>query len=71
MDKRVAGLVFCILAFSLSAAAQVTGSGTSGTVPVFTGSTVLGNSVITQSGSNVEIGTTNPTSFTSRSMQNL
>ena len=61
MSKRMMGLAFCIAALAMSAAAQtVTGSGTSGTVPVFTGSSTVGNSVITQSGSNVGIGTTAP-----------
>ncbi len=42
--------------------AQVTGSGTTGTVPVFTGTSTVGNSPITVSGSNVGIGTTAPLS---------
>jgi hypothetical protein len=59
MSKRMIGLAICIAAFAVSAAAQtVTGSGTSGTVPVFTGSSTVGNSVITQSNGNVGIGTT-------------
>jgi hypothetical protein len=41
----------------------ITGYGTSGTVPMFTGNYLLGNSVITQSGSNVGIGTTAPASL--------
>jgi hypothetical protein len=44
--------------------ADVTGSGTSNTVPVFTGTSTVGNSPITVSGSNVGIGTTNPTAGT-------
>jgi hypothetical protein len=61
MHKKMMRLAICIAAFAMSAAAQtVTGSGTSGTVPVFTGSSTVGNSVITQSGSNVGIGTTAP-----------
>jgi len=39
------------------ALAQVTGSGTVGTVPVWAGTTKLGNSPIIQSGGNVAIGT--------------
>jgi hypothetical protein len=54
-------MTFWIAAFAMSAAAQtVTGSGTAGYVPVFTGSSIVGNSVITQSSSNVGIGTTSP-----------
>jgi hypothetical protein len=45
---------------ALSAAAQVTGSGTSGTVPVFTGTSTIGNSPISINGSNVGIGTASP-----------
>jgi hypothetical protein len=45
---------------AISAAAQVTGSGTSGTVPQFTGTSAIGNSPISISGSNVGIGTTAP-----------
>lgn len=41
--------------------AVTTGGGTTNTLPVFTASSTLGNSVITQSGSNIGIGTTTPT----------
>ncbi len=34
----------------------VTGSGTTNTIPLWTGSTTIGNSVVTQSGSNVSVG---------------
>jgi hypothetical protein len=58
---RVMKVALCSAAFAVGAAAQtVTGSGTMGSVPVFTGSSTLGNSGITQSGGNVGIGTTNP-----------
>src|SRR5215469_12834677 len=51
-----------LVLFTASAAAQtVTGSGTTNTVPVFTGSSNIGNSPISVSGSNVGIGTTTPT----------
>jgi len=60
MHKRIAGWALLIAAFSMSAAAQVTGTGTSGTLPVFTGTSTLSNSPISVSGSNVGIGTTNP-----------
>ena len=50
-----------LMLFMLSASAQtVTGSGTSGTVPIFTGTSAVGNSAITQSGGNVGIGTSSP-----------
>jgi hypothetical protein len=44
----------------VQAQAQVTGSGTTGTVPVWTGTTALGNSLIVQVGANIAIGTTTP-----------
>lgn len=45
---------------TVGAAAQtVTGSGTSGTIPVFTGGSTVGNSVLTQSNGNVSITETN------------
>jgi hypothetical protein len=40
--------------------AVTTSGGTANTVPIFTGASAVGNSVITQSGSNVGIGTTTP-----------
>ena len=62
MPKQVTGLVICIAAFAMSAAAQtVIGSGTTNTVPVFTGASTVGNSPITVSGGNVGIGTAGPT----------
>jgi len=55
------GLAICIAAFAVSAVAQtVTGSGSSGTVPVFTGTSAVGNSPISVLSSNVGIGTTTP-----------
>lgn len=60
------GLVMTVgwgLMTAVSLCAQtVTGSGTSGTVPVFTGASSIGNSPIAVSGSNVGIGTTTPNS---------
>lgn len=47
---------------AISAAAQVTGSGSSGNVPQFTGTSSIGDSPIAVSGSNVGIGTTSPAS---------
>jgi len=40
--------------------AQITGSGTTNYIPVFTNTTVIGNSALYQSGSNIGIGTTSP-----------
>ena len=52
--------VFCV-AFSASAAtAQVTGSGTTDYVPLWTSSTALGNSILYQTSGNVGINTTTP-----------
>jgi len=64
MHKQMMGLAFCIAAFAISASAQTAvtnnNDGATGTIPVYTGSFILGNSAITQSGSNVGIGTTSP-----------
>lgn len=50
-----------VLLMAGSGVAQtVTGSGTTSTIPVFTGASTLGNSVITQSNGNIGIGTTSP-----------
>ena len=51
------GLALCLAVSAISAAAQVTGSGTSGTIPVFTGASTVGNSPITVSSGNVEVAT--------------
>jgi len=51
-------MVFSIAALAVGASAQtVTGSGSSGTIPVFTGSSTVGNSPISLSGSTFDIGT--------------
>src|ERR1700691_5229695 len=52
----VAAMVFSVV----QAPAQVTGTGTKGTIPVWAGTTKLGNSGIVQSGGNVGIGTKKP-----------
>lgn len=47
-------LAHWLMLLTVSASAQtVTGTGTSGTIPVFTGSSTVGSSVITQSGNNI------------------
>ena len=53
-------LLTMALMVTVATGQTVTGSGTSETVPVFTGSSTVGNSPITISGSNVGIGTTSP-----------
>lgn len=61
--KKLAGLAFSIIALAAGAAAQTTvttSGGTTNTVPVFTGTSTVGNSPIAVSGSNVGIGTTSP-----------
>jgi len=69
MRRIIKGLVICISGMAVGISAQtVTGSGTTGGIPVFTGTSALGNSVITQSSGNIWIGTTssgwaNPTSL--------
>lgn len=61
MNRNIAAALLCITAFAMSLKAQtVTGSGASGTVPVFNGTSTVTNSPITVSGSNVGIGTTTP-----------
>jgi hypothetical protein len=49
-------VLFCVSA----ADAQVTGSGTANTIPVWTGKTTLGNSAISETGGNMSIGTKKP-----------
>ncbi|HEY9283456.1 MAG TPA: hypothetical protein VIP46_08380, partial [Pyrinomonadaceae bacterium] len=44
----------------MTTASGVGGAGTAGTIPLWTGATTLGNSVVTQSGGNVGIGTNAP-----------
>jgi hypothetical protein len=53
----VLGIVFCV---SMTYA-QVTGSGTPNTIPIWTATTNLGNSSIFQKGANIGIGTKAPT----------
>jgi hypothetical protein len=52
----VLAVVFCVS----MASAQVTGSGTNHAIPIWTGTTTLGNSPIFSAGGNVVIGTTSP-----------
>jgi hypothetical protein len=60
MKPNNACFALAILLFMTPAYAQVTGSGTLNTVPLWTGTTTLGNSAIFQKGSNIGIGTKAP-----------
>jgi hypothetical protein len=61
MSRKLVQLGLCLVALAMSAAAQVTGSGSANQIPVFTGtSTISGNSNITSVNGNVGIGTTSP-----------
>ncbi|MGA9669636.1 MAG: hypothetical protein WBQ94_10525, partial [Terracidiphilus sp.] len=54
MRKQTIGLALCVALFAMNAVAQtVTGSGTSGAVPVFSGASTVTNSPITVSGTNI------------------
>jgi hypothetical protein len=61
-NKFLPGAVLFIIAFIAgnSSAQTVTGSGTAGRIPVWTGPTTQGNSVITQSAGKIGIGTVAP-----------
>jgi hypothetical protein len=62
MRTRASLIGLGLALMAMSAAAQtVTGSGTTNTVPVFTGTSTVGNSPISVSGGNVGIGETAPT----------
>ena len=60
IPKLYAAFIAAIVFSVIQTSAQVTGSGTTGTVPVWVGTTKLGNSVIVESGGNVGIGTKKP-----------
>lgn len=63
MRKRFGLVGVCALLLTVGAAAQTTvttSGGTANSIPVFTGTTAVGNSVITQSNGNVGIGTAAP-----------
>jgi len=60
MKLKNACFALAILSCVSVAQAQVTGSGTKNDIPVWTGTTTLGNSVISQSAGNVGIGTKKP-----------
>lgn len=63
MNRAWKRILMAAIAFAATASAQTavtTSGGTSSTVPVYTGSSTLGDSPVHVSGSNVGIGTTNP-----------
>jgi hypothetical protein len=60
MRFRISGLVVAVLSLFLPMAAQVGGTGTTKYVPLWTGSSTLGNSVLFQSGGKVGVGKTTP-----------
>ena len=60
MKCSLAGLFLAFSCCISFAQTPVTGSGTANTIPIWTSPTALGNSAITQSGSNVGIGATSP-----------
>lgn len=61
VKQSVRFLLLALACFSLAAAAQdnsetnITGSGTKGKIPVFTGSHSVGNSIVTQSSGNIHV----------------
>jgi len=60
MKCRNAGLFLILLFWAVLGNSQVTGSGTKNFIPLWTGATALGNSVLYQNGSNIGIGTKSP-----------
>ena len=63
MRKKIVFIIFLALS-ALYAEAQVTGSGTTNTVPKWTGTTAIGDSAITEVSGTVGIGTTTPALIT-------
>jgi hypothetical protein len=61
MVNRTALFLLVLASMAVGAAAQVTGSGTTGTVPVFTGTSAVGNSPISVSSGNVGMSTMSAT----------
>jgi hypothetical protein len=63
IQKELVLLTLALSSLAVGAQTTVTTTGgTTNTIPVFTGTSTVGNSVITQSGGNVGIGTTQPLS---------
>ncbi len=55
--------VVIALTLVVPAAAQVTGTGTANHLPLWTGATNLGNSVVIQSGGNIGVGNSSPSAI--------
>jgi hypothetical protein len=60
MKSRISGSLVMVLFLLLPMAAQVGGGGTTNHVPLWTGTSTLGNSILIQSGGNVGIGNSTP-----------
>ncbi len=60
MKYRISSLAVTVFALLLPMAAQVGGTGTTNRVPLWTGSSTLGNSALFQSGGNLGLGNTTP-----------
>jgi hypothetical protein len=60
MKFRIGGLVVTVLMLLLPMAAQVGGAGTTNHVPLWTSTSNLGNSILTQSSGNIGVGNTSP-----------
>jgi hypothetical protein len=63
MKSCFSWLVVNIWLFLLPVAAQVGGSGTTNHLPLWTGATNLGNSILIQSGGNIGVGNSSPTAI--------
>src|SRR3954451_5396100 len=60
MKFRISAWVVTMLMLLLRMAAQVGGAGTTNHVPLWTSTTNLGNSILTQSGGNIGVGNSSP-----------
>jgi hypothetical protein len=61
MKLRIGSLILVLCSLALSVAAQVTGSGTTDYIPIWTSGSTLGDSTIFETQGMVGIGTTSPT----------
>jgi hypothetical protein len=57
IEGRWSGILVCVALISAGAMAQTVSRGTPGTIPVFTGRSSLGDSMMTQAGNQIGIGT--------------
>ena len=63
MKSRISALLVTLLLLLLPMAAQVGGAGTTNHVPLWTGTSTLGNSILIQSGGNVGVGNSSPSAI--------